>query len=195
MIFSIFALPIIEVVFLKNNFFSNFGQTLHLVSIVTASPFILLWRKKIEKNTKILIKGNNLEKDVKKISLSTIAVSILILLNLYGTLSMLSLTNKYSSLVEAVIPSDINKLEGTNKITITFNQKMEANSEKLVKTSINYKGNKAPEITINWINSKKMEIYFSRNFIKNESFYLKIKINQSIKENILIERELILNYK
>jgi membrane associated rhomboid family serine protease len=42
------ALPLLEVLVLGRRFFENFGQVQHLAAVVTAVPFVLLWRRAIE---------------------------------------------------------------------------------------------------------------------------------------------------
>lgn len=42
------ALPLLEVLVLGRRFFENFGQVQHLAAVVTAVPFVLVWRRAIE---------------------------------------------------------------------------------------------------------------------------------------------------
>jgi len=47
-LFDFLALPLLEVLVLGQRFFENFGQVQHLAAVVTAVPFVLLWRRAIE---------------------------------------------------------------------------------------------------------------------------------------------------
>jgi membrane associated rhomboid family serine protease len=48
-LFDFLALPLLEVVVLGRRFFENFGQVQHLAAVVTAVPFVLVWRQSIER--------------------------------------------------------------------------------------------------------------------------------------------------
>jgi hypothetical protein len=91
-IFSVIVIPIVEVVYLKYKFFQNFGQILHLVSMIVVVPFIFIWRNQIEINVKLLLNGSMIEKERRKVSISMIVILLLQLINLYGVLKMVVFT-------------------------------------------------------------------------------------------------------
>ncbi len=55
------ALPLLEVLVLGRRFFENFGQVQHLAAVVTAVPFVLVWRRAIEDRAARLCTGSSAE--------------------------------------------------------------------------------------------------------------------------------------
>ncbi|MFO7780255.1 MAG: rhomboid family intramembrane serine protease [Spirochaetia bacterium] len=55
------ALPLLEVLVLGRRFFENFGQVQHLAAVVTAVPFVLVWRRAIEDRAAGLCAGSGPE--------------------------------------------------------------------------------------------------------------------------------------
>ncbi|NBF41587.1 MAG: rhomboid family intramembrane serine protease [Spirochaetes bacterium] len=57
-LFDFLALPLLEVLVLGRRFFENFGQVQHLAAVVTAVPFVLVWRRMIEDRAAWLCAGS-----------------------------------------------------------------------------------------------------------------------------------------
>jgi len=81
--FDLLAIPVLEVVIQHRKFFDNFGQTLHLFSIFLLTPYIVLKRTLIEKNTMSFLSGTPIQ--YQKKGMSIVLLSILLLLNLAAT--------------------------------------------------------------------------------------------------------------
>ena len=195
LVFSVFGIPIIEVIVLKYRFFQNFGQTLHLVSMVVVVPFVFIWRKEIERSVKKLLDGEIIETDRKKINLSMILVIFLMGLNLYGTVKMVFFTKENNKFQVKIEPAKKVLLKDIEKIMINFEKPMEQGTEKLRSISMNYETENPPLIYTRWIDDKNLEIYFSRQFIDNETLYLEYSAIQKIDLEIEVERYFVLNYK
>ncbi len=197
-VFNLFGIPIFEVVVLKQRFFSNFGQTLHLVSMVIVVPWILLWRKDIERNTLKFLDGELIEVKRKIISPAIIVIFMLMIMNIYGTIKLATLSLKYSE----YITYNITPAQGTDikqipqSIIISFNTPMKVNSEKLIRKSINYDEKEGlPEFNTKWIDDKTLEIRFSRAFIGTESLELKYVVEAEVEEGIFITESVELKYE
>ncbi|MCE5188923.1 MAG: rhomboid family intramembrane serine protease [Eubacteriales bacterium] len=92
--FDFVGIPVFEVVFAKQGFFSNFGQTLHLVSMIVVIPFLLAWRKEIECNVQKLITMEPIEFKNRKEKLSLILFGLLVCMNAYGTIRLIAISCK-----------------------------------------------------------------------------------------------------
>ena len=90
--FDFVGIPVFEVVFSQQGFFQNFGQTLHLVSMLSVTPLIFAWRKEIESNVQKLISLEPIEFKRGKASFSLVAFFLLILMNAYGTVKLIAIS-------------------------------------------------------------------------------------------------------
>lgn len=192
-VFSVFGIAIIEVVALKYRLFQNFGQTLHLISMVVVVPFVLIWRREIETAVKKMLAGEIIKRD--KINLSVAPVILLMILNLYGTVKMVMFVKENTNFNVEIEPSKDILLRDVDKIVINFEKSMKKDTEKLHLISMNYETENPPVIYTKWIDERKMEIYFSRKFIENETLYLEYSAIQKMDNEVELERYFVLDYK
>ncbi|QWU17290.1 Membrane associated serine protease, rhomboid family [Paenibacillus sophorae] len=197
MSFYLWGIPLLEVVVLGHNFFENFGQVLHLISMIVVVPFVLLWRKSIEHRVLQILNGEEIyQKNVLKNLPSLLLVGIL-LINVYGTIETVRFTNKYS----APLISHINPPKGTSvtdmpeRIIINFKYPVLIHSEKLITTSINYETQEPPSFRTAWIDEQTMEIRFSRRFQEKENLMLGYLMTINTKEGIQFKDVTRIEYK
>lgn len=83
-IFDLVGIMILEVVVLHRHFFENFGQVLHIASLISVVPFIILWKKDISNNIEQYIENKAIEFPKPRWRFSLVFIFILAVVNLYG---------------------------------------------------------------------------------------------------------------
>lgn len=195
--FTIVGIPTLEVLVQNNGFFQNFGQVLHLISMIVVVPFIFLWRKDIEFNVQQILERKPLHPQRNLKSLPPILLILLLLINIYGTIKVITITNAHPDnvidYIEPSIGSDITQIPG--QIMIKFNTPVKKNSERLINTSINYETKEPPSFSSSWIDDTTMAITFSRKFQHKETLKLEYLVTMVTKEKIEFDELISIEYK
>lgn len=197
MIFCIGGIPLLEVLVLGQTFFQNFGQVLHLISMLVVVPFVLFWRKRIEHRVVEILEGVEIRQKSGLKTFPSLLLIGLLLINVYGTVVTVRFTTKYS----APLISRIDPPEGTSiteipeRITIHFTYPVLIHSEELITTSINYETKEPPSLKAQWIDEKTMEVVFSRKFQEKETLLLDYLLTINTKEGIPFKDVIRLDYK
>ena len=172
--FFIWGIPLLEVFVLGDTFFQNFGQVLHLMSMLTVVPFILLWRKDIEYQVKQMLEGNENHQQNNILSVPSFLLVLILLINLYSTVKTIQFVNKYSdppiNYINPPAGTSITKIP--KRIMINFKYPVLIHSERLINTSINYETHEPPTFKTVWTDNHTMEIELSRNFQEKETLML-----------------------
>jgi len=196
-VFDLFGIPIFEVVVSKQIFFDNFGQTLHLVSMVVVTPFVLLWRKDIEKNVVKLLAFERAEERRKSISPSVVLIFLLIIMNIYGTVKLATISLSYSEYITySIVPAEGTDIKQIPRcITIKFDNPMKINSEELIGKSIWCETEEPLIYETKWVDDKTLEVRFPREFIDNESLKLQYIFEAEVDNGISIKKPIKLEYE
>lgn len=194
-LFDIIGIPILEVFIMEKGFFANFGQTLHLVSMVVVVPFVLMWRKEIEENVKMLISQKPMGNPITNKRMAIIIILLLVVLNGLGTYKIIDLLNdKESMILYEVKPEKGSPIEDIpQKILVEFDK--DIIDWKRTMTSIYYDDSLGEiKLTENWINPKTIEITFNRKFTNSDRIKLVYSITSKLKNDILINDNLTIEY-
>ena len=194
-VFDMIGIPIVEVVVLKKGFLDNFGQVLHLVSMVVVVPFIFIWRDDIEANVKRLTLQEPINHSVNHKDFIMIVFIAVVVLNIFGTYKAISLTtDEKSSITYEVSPVSNSAIENIpQKIVIRFDKEVKDSVRTL--TSINYEDNLGEvELSETWRDSKTLEIEFNRKFISSEGIKLIYSLSSELEDDILVKDDLVLEY-
>ncbi|WP_105615054.1 rhomboid family intramembrane serine protease [Vallitalea okinawensis] len=196
LIFDLFGIPIFEVLVKQQGFFENFGQVLHLISIIVVIPFAFLWRKDIENNVMYLISQKSIQnhESIKRISL--IILIVLLVLNAYGTIKVASIAkNDSKHLSYEVIQGEEPDITAIpQKIIIKFESEIEEAYRSSHSISYNEEPG-TPQISESLIDPYTLEITFNRLFEDGEKMELTYDITGELVDNILFKEELVLVYQ
>ncbi|MBN2281836.1 MAG: rhomboid family intramembrane serine protease [Candidatus Marinimicrobia bacterium] len=179
MIFDIIGIPIIEVILLKQQFFSNFGQTLHLISMAVVISCIFFWKSDIKQNLdKLLSEVAIKEKSFFK-SLPVFGIMFLFLLNIFGTWKAIDITLHENKSLEYRIIEQSNQ-----QVSIIFDNEIESYHRNI--SSIAYEDSLG-SIYFNekLISPKELEITFNRPIEKSESIKLGYQINWKFYQDVI----------
>lgn len=195
LIFDMIGIPTLEVIVLKKGLFDNFGQVLHLVSMVVVVPFIFAWRKDIEENVKLFNLRDSAISPINYKSISFILLIVLVVLNAFGTFRVITLTKGEEIAISyEVIPENGSPVETIpQKISVTFDNEI-IRSERTL-TSISYEESLGDiELSETWIDAKNLEIEFNRMLTNTEKIKLIYLITSEIEDGIFIRDEITLEY-
>lgn len=193
-IFTLILLPFLEVFIFDKYFFQNFGQTLHLISLCVAVPFVLIERKSIEDKVGKLIQRKNIE---RKISIKNIPVVIIIMIlgmNLYGTVRVAGISVNLNDLKYEMVP-DLGTLSENvgDKVVISFDEKIK--KAELTNWSISYDDKYGePKVSEELLNENQLVISFDRELVKDDDIYLEYNITRFF-DGIEIPEKFVLEYK
>lgn len=193
-IFTLIFLPFLEVFIFNQYFFQNFGQTLHLISLCVAVPFVLIERKSIEDKAGKLIQRKNIE---RKVSLKNIPVVIIILIlgmNLYGTVRVAGISLNLNDLKYEMGPDLGTPSENVgDKVIISFDEQIK--KAELTNWSISYDDKYGePKVSEELLNENKLVVSFDRELVKDDDIYLEYNITRFF-DGIEIPEKFILEYK
>jgi membrane associated rhomboid family serine protease len=189
MVFCFIGINLIEVLIMKQGFFENFGQTIHLISIVVLIPFLLIKRKDIEDH--VVYFFNNEKQIIGKGKLSIIIFVLLMMLNLSATVFSVVKTITTKELTYSIYPQNNQSVQILDRdIIITFSKEMVLNSEKLENVSV-FSIDEKLDWNATWIDKTRMKITLSRKPVENEI----INLNYEVKSMDGFILNVILNYK
>ena len=189
--FNFIGIPALEMLVQRQRFMANFGQYIHLASVVGALPFLLLWRRQIERNFVAMIEQQPLHHPHFTL-IPLVAIGVLLLLNAVGTIDAIRTTIEHvrsTVSVEYTLdpPTGTPIAEVGEIITVIFNVDMVADSQELTQHSITYTSDPLPEMTECWLEPRRMEISLSRALTADESLHLVYRVMQKTEENIPLE--------
>lgn len=191
------GIPVLEVFVLGQSFFANFGQVLHLVSMLSVVPFMLLWRKDIESTLLHLLERKELNSVPFFKKIPTVLLLLLLLMNVCGTFKAIMLTHTYAGpIIERIDPplgTAITQIP--DHIRITFRAVPVQHSEQLITTSINYETKEPPTISANWLDERTMEISLSRPFQEKETLKLEYLLKFVIEDRLWFNEVAGVEYK
>lgn len=194
LIFDVIGIPVMEVMVLKRGFFDNFGQVLHLVSMIVVVPFIFKWRVDIETSAKLLVSNEQIIKPTKYKSIAIIFMILLVILNVFGTYKVINLTQGDSNLSYVIEPESKSAIENIpQKIIVKFDREIKDAVRTL--TSITY-DEEIGKVEVSEIRKDAitMEIEVSRRFQSDEKIKLNYEIIYEIEDGISMTDELVLEY-
>ena len=200
------GLHLLEVIILDWGFFENFGQVLHLISVITVLPFTFIWRKQIETHTVSIVTGSLSAWRKNRNDFQTIIkcpvfwiLGAIIVINTAGTIDALAaavrFTNTAEPLVEHVSPpvgSPIHHLK--DKATITFSRQMFPENLELRHRSIWYEKEPVPSADFEWKTPSILQVTFERNLEPGERVKLRFDVYWKGPKGIPVRDEVELNY-
>lgn len=195
-LFDVFGIPVVEVVVQKRALFENFGQVLHLVSMIVVVPLIFLWRKDIEANTKQLISGEPVGHGNNYKNIATGFIIAMALFNIFGTYKAIELTHENNRIiVNSISPRlDTKIADIPQKIVVEFDEKIEdIPSKRSISTT--YSELEKLTITEHLTDPNTLEIHFNRRFTEGEKIKLTYTVLYKNEQDIYIPYKLILDYQ
>lgn len=168
--FNFIGINVFEVFIMKKRFFENFGQTIHLFSMLSLVPFILIDREKISVCVTDFLEGKS--NDGMNRNRAIIVLLFVCAVNLvatgYAAYRSTGLQDiVYSFAPETSGPDD----ESIQNILVTFNHEMRTGSEKNTGYSINSVDEKISWKT-GWLDGRKMSILLSRKMVPGDTIRL-----------------------
>ena len=201
-LFDFLALPLLEVVVLGRRFFENFGQVQHLAAVVTAVPFVLVWRQSIERRVAGLCgaggpqatrgaAAGGLPEAARSASprwrrrLPQAILIVLLAVNLAGTASAVSVSIRAGA-GGAEVPDaarytlsparDTPPAEVGSVITVTFAEDMVTGEVNVRRRSIWYGREPAPQLDYRWRSSRELSVVLSRPLEAEEALVLELDV-------------------
>jgi len=188
------ALPLLEVVVLGRRFFENFGQVQHLAAVVTAVPFVLLWRRAIEDRAARLCAGGGPGNEVggmkagrdgrdrlqpappRRRRLPQALVLMLLAVNLAGTVDAVALSARAGGSDSAdytVTPGPGTSPEEVGTvITVILSEEADTREVNVRRRSIWYQREPAPSVDFRWRDPRELAVVLSRPLEQEEALEL-----------------------
>jgi len=164
------GINVYEVLVMNKRFFENFGQTIHIFSLLVVVPFILVDREKITACASDFFEGKA-DGGIKKKG-AVLALCLVCTVNLVATGHA-----AYRSFgMEEISCSFIPDLDGkdaavSQNILVAFNQEMKIGSESNTAYSVNSVDEKISWKT-EWLDGKTMNVIFSRQLVPGDTIRL-----------------------
>lgn len=212
-LFDFIGLHLLEVWILSLQPFENFGQVIHLVSVVVALPCTLIWRKAIERDGTLLAQGTfagvtQAESPPPSPALSTgmlgrspavWLLGTILVINLFGTIDAVVVIRQASVEAEELLssfdpPAGVPIEDVGRTVTVRFAQEMLLQKPQLRLRSISYEQPPVPELRFEWQNSKTLQLHFSRAFRKDEAVRLVFDVYRQGPHRVPIPAEVELRY-
>jgi membrane associated rhomboid family serine protease len=189
------ALPLLEVLVLGRRFFENFGQVQHLAAVVTAVPFVLVWRRAIEDRAARWCAGSGAEKAAEgarggteadrpgpgwRWSLPQALVLALLTVNLAGTVDAAVLSARAGGSDTAgytVTPApDTPPGDVGTVITVTLSEDATTRDVNVRRRSIWYQREPAPGVDYRWLSPRELAVVLSRPLESGEALKLEFDV-------------------
>ncbi|MFP4427023.1 MAG: rhomboid family intramembrane serine protease [Spirochaetaceae bacterium] len=200
-LFDFVGIHLLEVALLGLRPFENFGQVLHLVSVVVAMPFAFAWRGDIERAARglsaIRARGTGWKHDARSLATpSLIGLAALLLLNGAGTVDAVLATLSTPSTVSYTLqpPPGTAAEETGREIRVTFSEPMLTRDPNLRRRSISYEQPPVPEVRFRWVRSDTLIVELSRTLTKAEAILLRFDVYQTGPRGVLLPRPVELSY-
>lgn len=176
-VFDLAGINLLEVYALRMRFFDNFGQTLHLVSMLSVVPFLLVNAEKNRKAVVDFLEGAD-ERLPRNKRTSVIVVSVLCAVNFAATLGIAVQAIQSGKAAYAVEYDGGEAGALTPAITVEFPDDMRENSETLTDYSVTSFG-ESIEWSALWAGPRKMRVVLSRPLTEKDKFYLRYAVMDS----------------
>ena len=191
------ALPLLEVLVLGRRFFENFGQVQHLAAVVTAVPFVLVWRRAIEDRAARWCAGSGAENAAEGAREGTEAdrrgprsrwrermphalFLLLLVVNLAGTVDAAVLSARAGGSNTAgytVTPAPgTPPAEVGTVITVALSEDATTRDVNVRRRSIWYQREPAPSVDYRWLSPRELTVVLSRPLEGGEALDLEFDV-------------------
>jgi membrane associated rhomboid family serine protease len=181
-LFDFLGLHLLELFVLGLRPFENFGQVIHMVSLVVAMPFAYAWREQIEKAALAADRGEGLQpagEEAKRVTHPVfLLLGGLLLLNLLGTAHAVVTTQNFAGSVSYTVrpPKGSPAPALLDGATITFSKEMLPREPTVRRRSIWYHQAPPPEVRFSWVGKRSLAVTLSRGLTKEEALLLKFDV-------------------
>jgi membrane associated rhomboid family serine protease len=172
--FNFIGINVIEVFFMRQRFFGNFGQTIHLMSLLCVGPYLLVSRETIQNKVCAFFNGSEAVKS-KQNKASGVILVMICAVNLFSTIVIIGQSVQTKTISYEIMVNKDPEAMGIQSMVILFSDTVKENSEELVDYSVTSIDEKI-EWKSKWTDARHLQIDFSRPVEKQDTVFLKYAV-------------------